>query len=264
MVGNISSSIPCPVFGLKRPSDSSDEMIVSNVELEANALLGAYNWKEHKGFLECCSHGSHINWSFHEMVIKYESREASSEPQKRGRASGNIGSTEPVAKKGRKDVTSVPRGSSFLAALARPPRNPSVKLSTKQAEIQKKKDAEANLHKALDAPLRMVSLVDDNSDEDVAEVPPKVDTDLTKTSKEARPGVALETVMECVPKEDEDRGAMVEDMQLSGKHITQDFMELDFKKSLELRRIWDGVSWAHHRFFVLKGFDSETYSDSER
>jgi hypothetical protein len=27
----------------------------------------------------------------------------------------------------------------------------------------------------------------------------------------------------------------------------------DFKKSLELRRIWDGVSWAHHRFFVLKG-----------
>jgi hypothetical protein len=83
-----------------------------------------------------------------------------------------------------------------------------------------------DLHKALDAPLRMVSLVDDNSDEDVAEVPPKVDTDLTKTSKEARPGVALETVMECVPKEDEDRGAMVEDMQLSGKHITQDFMEL--------------------------------------
>jgi hypothetical protein len=143
-VGNISSSIPCPMFGLKRPSDSSDEVIVSKVELEANALLGAYNWKEHKAFLECCSHGSRINRSFHEMGVKHESRETPPEPQKRGRASDNISSTEPAAKKSKKDVISVFGGSSSLAAAAKPPRHPSVKLSAKQVEIQKKKDAKAS------------------------------------------------------------------------------------------------------------------------
>jgi hypothetical protein len=243
-VGNVSSSIPCPVFGLKRPSDSSDEVIMSKIELEANALLGAYNWKYHKAFLECCSRGSRINRSFHEMGVKHESRETPLELQKRGRASGNIGSTEPAAKKGKKDVISVFGGSSSLVVAAKPPRNPSIKLLAKQAEIRKKKDVETSkyafeiaecnlgspafmealkatersvpwglgsrgrpieidieqfgslrvrpdsigvviidLHKATSAPPRMVSLVDDDSDKDALEIPPKVDAQLAETSK---------------------------------------------------------------------------------
>jgi hypothetical protein len=85
--------------------------VVAEVEREAIALLGVYNKMEHKAFLDCCSHGSRINCCFYEMGVKYEAREAPSEPVKRGRGAGNVG-LELAAKKGKKETSSVVVGSS--------------------------------------------------------------------------------------------------------------------------------------------------------
>jgi hypothetical protein len=100
----MSHPIPCPQFRLEKPADQSDEMVVVGVEREANALLGVYNNKEHKAFLDCCSHGSRINRCFYEMGIQYEARRTPPEPAKTGRAAGNVGVEEPAAKKGKKEA----------------------------------------------------------------------------------------------------------------------------------------------------------------
>lgn len=49
--GRMSQLLPCPQFGLEKPVGLSDEMIVAEVEREANVLLGGYNNKEHKAIL---------------------------------------------------------------------------------------------------------------------------------------------------------------------------------------------------------------------
>jgi hypothetical protein len=64
--------------------------VVVEVEHEAIMLLGVYNKKEHKAFLDCYSHGSRINRCFYEMGVKYEAREAPLEPVKRRRGAGTV------------------------------------------------------------------------------------------------------------------------------------------------------------------------------
>jgi hypothetical protein len=118
-------------------------MVVVEVEHEANSLLGAYN-KEHMAFPDCCSHGSCVNRCFYEMGVGYEARKTPSELLKRGRVSGNMGSKEPVAKKGKKEAVLVVGGPSGQIASGRPPRRPAAKLSSNQEEIQKKKGTVAS------------------------------------------------------------------------------------------------------------------------
>lgn len=83
--GQMTHPRPCPYFGLEKPAGLSDEMVVVEIEHKANALLGAYNKKERKAFVECCSHGSRINRCFFEMGVKYKNRETPPDLVKRGR-----------------------------------------------------------------------------------------------------------------------------------------------------------------------------------
>jgi hypothetical protein len=52
--GKMKRSIPRPQFGLERPPNMTDEMIVAELEREATLLLGPYSKKEHKSFVDCC------------------------------------------------------------------------------------------------------------------------------------------------------------------------------------------------------------------
>lgn len=82
----LSESIPCPQFGLVKPADVSDEVVVAELERECPELLGPYTNKEHKSFIECYPHGRRINRCLHEMKVCYEDRVAPPEPGKRGEA----------------------------------------------------------------------------------------------------------------------------------------------------------------------------------
>jgi len=43
-----------PVFGLRRPEGSSDEVIVAELEREASDILGPWNRKEYLSLVEIC------------------------------------------------------------------------------------------------------------------------------------------------------------------------------------------------------------------
>jgi hypothetical protein len=141
---NLTHPISCPKFGLERPANSSDEVVAVEVEHEAIALLGVYNKREHKAFLDSCSYGSCSNHCFYEMRIKYEAREAPPEPIKRGRGVGNVVLEEPAAKKGKKETSSAVVGFSRQITFGKPPKVPSAKLSSSQMGVRKKKDAGAS------------------------------------------------------------------------------------------------------------------------
>jgi hypothetical protein len=119
-------------------------MVVADVERKAIMLLGVYNKKEHKAFLDYCSHGGRINCCFYEMGVTYEAREAPPEPVKRGRGVDNVVLEEPTAKKGKKEASSVVGGTLRQISLGKTPRGPSAKLPSGQAGFGKKKDAGAS------------------------------------------------------------------------------------------------------------------------
>ncbi|RLM85368.1 Clathrin heavy chain 2 -like protein [Panicum miliaceum] len=98
--GSMEKAIPCPYFGLQRPPTGSDEMVVFELEREANSLLGFYHDKEHKAFVECCAHKGRINRSLFEMGVKYENWAVPPEPTKRARGSGSSSTVEPPGKIG--------------------------------------------------------------------------------------------------------------------------------------------------------------------
>jgi hypothetical protein len=127
--GKMKRSIPCPQFGLERPTNMTDEMIVAELERKATSLIGPYNKKEHKSFMDCCTHGCRINQSLHEMGVMYESREAPPEPVKRVRGVSNVGPEEHASKNGKKEAESLVGSTSGQIALGKPPQKPTAKLA---------------------------------------------------------------------------------------------------------------------------------------
>jgi hypothetical protein len=107
-------------------------------------MLGPYTSKEHKSFVECCTHGARVNRSLHEMGVSYEPRTAPLEPSKRGNVSGNVSSDESAVKKSKKEATSGVGSTSAQVVLGKPPRVPTFKLAVDRAEAQKKKVSEAS------------------------------------------------------------------------------------------------------------------------
>ena len=96
--------LPFPDFGLKKPDDVSDDMIVKEIEQEAIAIVGPYLSKESDSFVIVCSEKIRVNRSFLKMGVAYGPREAPRE-RKRG-ASASTSSAKvaegPASKKAKK------------------------------------------------------------------------------------------------------------------------------------------------------------------
>jgi len=83
-VAGLKDRLPFPVFGLKKPEDVSDDMIVEEIEQEAIAIAGPYLTKERDSFEAVCLEKIRVNRSFLKMGVVYGPREAPRE-RKRGR-----------------------------------------------------------------------------------------------------------------------------------------------------------------------------------
>ena len=84
--------VTSPVFGLRKPEGSSDEVIVAKLEREASEILGPWNRKEHAAFLKICKHEGRVNHCFADMKVSYEARVVPPPPIRRVRGVGNVGS----------------------------------------------------------------------------------------------------------------------------------------------------------------------------
>ena len=68
--------LPFPDFGLRKPEDVSDDMVVEEIEQEAVAIAGPYLVKKHDSFETVCSEKLRLNRSFLKMGVVYGPREA--------------------------------------------------------------------------------------------------------------------------------------------------------------------------------------------
>ena len=117
--------LPFPYFGLKKPDEVSDDMIVEEIKQEVVSIAGPYLAKERDSFMVICSKKIRVNWSFSKMGVAYGPREAPRE-RKRG-ANTSASSAKPAeglaAKKAKKaeaigaQTAKVPKGTA-----ERPPR----------------------------------------------------------------------------------------------------------------------------------------------
>jgi len=82
-VAGLKDRLPFPVFGLKKPEDFSDDMIIEEIEQEAIAIASPYLMKERDSFEAICLEKIRVNRSFLKMGVVYGPREAPRE-RKRG------------------------------------------------------------------------------------------------------------------------------------------------------------------------------------
>jgi len=68
-VAGLKDRLPFPEFGLKKPDEVSDDMMVKEIEQEAVAITGPYLTKERDSFLVVCSEKIRVNWSFSKMGV---------------------------------------------------------------------------------------------------------------------------------------------------------------------------------------------------
>ena len=87
-----------PVFGLRRPEGSSDEVIVGELERQAAEILGPWNKKEYHSLVEVCGGNLRLNRCLAEMGVAYEARPVPANAVPRMTPPGNIGSEVPGSK----------------------------------------------------------------------------------------------------------------------------------------------------------------------
>ena len=66
--------VTSPVFGLRRPEGSSDEVIVGELERQAAEILGPWNKKEYHSLVEVCGGNLRLNRCLAEMSVAYEAQ----------------------------------------------------------------------------------------------------------------------------------------------------------------------------------------------
>jgi len=93
--------LPYPRFGLKRTEGRSDEILLAELEREAENYLGPYTEKELESAKLILCHEGRINRPFFEMGITVEARPKPVKGVKRHREVGNVGSDVFVSKKKR-------------------------------------------------------------------------------------------------------------------------------------------------------------------
>jgi len=81
-----------PVFGLRRPEGSSDEVIVAELEPEASDILGPWNRKEYLSLVEVCKRNLRLNRWLAEMGVEYGLRPVPAGAVPRMTPPGNVGS----------------------------------------------------------------------------------------------------------------------------------------------------------------------------
>jgi len=81
-----------PVFGLRRPEGSSDEVIVAELEREASEILGPWNRKEYLSLVEICKRNLHLNRCLVEMGVEYGLRPVPAGAVPRMTSPVNVGS----------------------------------------------------------------------------------------------------------------------------------------------------------------------------
>ena len=74
-----------PIFGLRRPEGSSNEVIVAELEREASDILGPWNGK-------VCKRNLHLNRCLAEMGVEYGLRPVPTGAVPRMTPPGNVGS----------------------------------------------------------------------------------------------------------------------------------------------------------------------------
>ena len=87
-----------PVFGLRRPEGSSDEVIVDELERQAAEILGPWNKKEYLSLVEVCGGNLRLNRCLAEMGVAYEPRPVPANAIPRMTPPGNVGSEVPESK----------------------------------------------------------------------------------------------------------------------------------------------------------------------
>ena len=84
-VAGLKDKLPFPEFGLKKPGDVSDDMMVEEIEQEAVAIAGPYLTKERDSFEAVCLEKIRVNRSFLRMGVLYGPREAPRERKRGGK-----------------------------------------------------------------------------------------------------------------------------------------------------------------------------------
>ena len=96
------------VFGLQRPEDLSDEVIVAELEREASDILGPWNKKEYPFLIEVGKRNLHLNRCLAEVGVEYDLRPVPPNAIPRMTPPGNLGSEVPKPKaKGKAKVEEV-------------------------------------------------------------------------------------------------------------------------------------------------------------
>ena len=90
--------VTSPVFGLRRPEGSSDEVIVGELERQAAEILGPWNKKEYHSLVEVCGGNLRLNRCLAEMGVAYEARPVPANAISRMTPPGNVGSEVPGSK----------------------------------------------------------------------------------------------------------------------------------------------------------------------
>jgi len=90
--------VTSPVFGLRRPEGSSDEVIVGELERQAVEILGPWNKKEYHSLVEVCGGNLRLNRCLAEMGVAYEARPVPANAVPRMTPPGNVGSEIPGSK----------------------------------------------------------------------------------------------------------------------------------------------------------------------
>src|SRR6185503_6974755 len=90
--------VTSPVFWLRRPEGSSDEVMVDELERRAAEILGPWNKKEYLSLVEVCGGNLRLNRCLAEMGVAYEPRPVPANAIPRMTPPGNIGSEVPESK----------------------------------------------------------------------------------------------------------------------------------------------------------------------
>ena len=132
--------VTSPVFGLRRPEGSSDEVIVDELERQAAEILGPWNKKEYLSLVEVCGGNLRLNRCLAEMGVAYEPRPVPANATPRMTPPGNVGSEVPESKsKGKAKVGEAGSSGAFGTRGRGRGRKPSsTKVSVARAESAKR------------------------------------------------------------------------------------------------------------------------------
>ena len=130
-----------PVFGLRRPEGSSDEVIVDELERQAAEILGPWNKKEYLSLVEVCGGNLRLNRCLAEMGVAYEPRPVPASAIPRMTPPGNVGSEVPESKsRGKAKVEEAgSSGADGARGRGRGRKPSSTKVSVARAESAKRK-----------------------------------------------------------------------------------------------------------------------------